>query len=242
MADEPNATAIDTAVDSASDNEGKIVLQNIDDIDSVINYTPTEGDDIVDTNLDFEKRYFSLDALNASDEGSDLAYVRILQFNNGKFGSQVFPLKTNGDKYKYKEFIVTSIDNNYMEKVQLLKTNNTLQIYSFDSQIEVLNIQGVLKSTMTDHWDMAMVMLWDEVLRATKLIQRKFIVEFGYESYVYWGIPISFRTQKSSTSQFVVSYAMQFVVVKRSIIYKQGNDFLSDILRQLNSEEIQGSL
>lgn len=235
---EPNEKVIDstfvTVMNYNSNNNSTAVLSgsSLSDITQILDYTPPESDHKKSAE-EFAARYVSLDALTASEDGSDIAYLRVLQYNNGKFGKQVFP-NTDGI---YKEFIVTAIDNGYAEKVQLLKTNNTLQIYSFGSQIEILTISGVLKSTMSDKWDTAMILLWDDLIRAQKLIQRNLIVEMGYESNIYWGMPINFRFQKSSNTMYLASYNMQFVVVKRSISSRNilGNPLLDSVIMQLDS-------
>jgi hypothetical protein len=186
-----------------------------------------------DLNSEFTNRYVSLDAIKAKEDGSDLAYMRVLKFNNGKFGKQVFPLDNN-NVAKYKEFIVTSLAFSFVEKTQILKTNNTLQVYAFDSQPEVIGIQGLLKSNMNDKWDMAMLLIWDELIRLTKLVQQNLIVEFGYESNVYWGYPLNFTYQKSSSAMYLASFSMQFLIIKRSIIMRQENAFITGIIDQLN--------
>jgi hypothetical protein len=236
---EPNVEAIDKAYNLTGGGYSGFALSLDDaplaDLSNVL--IPVDKDNPYPLNKDsvaeFNNRYVSLDGLNASEDGSDLAYMRILEFNNGKFGQQVFPLALNKQELKYKEFIITSIQNAYVEKAQILKTNNTLQIYAFDSQPEVLNIQGILKSTQQDRWDIAILLVWDDIFRLTKLVQRSLIAEFGYESNVYWGFPLNFAYQKSSQAQYLASFSMQFLIVRRSVIAKQSNIFVDDIIRQL---------
>lgn len=177
---------------------------------------------------DFVKRYTSLDAFSCLEDGSDIGYLRVLRFNNGLFGSQVFPnenIMTYPDSdvpvlnpQIYQDFIVTNLSSALVEKAQIIKTNSTLQVYSFDAQPEVLAIQGVLKSTLGDYWDMQLVMLWDNLLRLKQLTIQNLIVEFGYQGNIYWGYPLNFSWQKNANSQMVLSYSMQFLVIKRTIL------------------------
>ena len=194
--------------------------------------SPNQG---INDNANFLARYIALDSSSAQEDGSDLAYMRILQFNNGTFGKQVFPITSANIPYKYQDFIVTDLQGGMTEKAQIIKTNNTLQVYSFDSQVEILNIQGVLKSTIQNNWDMAMIVLWDNMLRLTKLIQMRLICEFGYQNNVYWGLPLNFQWRKSSSSQYFATYSMQFVVVKRTLLAKNVNQLTlaNDLARQI---------
>ena len=195
--------------------------------------TPIPSGYMKEAVAEFANRYVSLDTIQGNEDGSDLAYMRVLQFNNGKFGKQVYPI-TNSKETKYKEFIITGISQAFVEKAQILKTNSTLQVYAFDSQPEVLSIQGVLKSTTTDKWDIAMILIWDELIRLTKLVQQRLIVEFGYESKVYWGYPLNFQYQKSSSAMFLASFSMQFLIVKRTMMLREDNIFITDLIDQLN--------
>jgi len=213
--------------------DSKALISGDSIFDSFIPYAAKDSD-----TADFDARYISLDSLRADEDGSDLSYIRILSFKDGKFGNQIFP-RSSGASSTYKEFIVTQLTPvNSSEKLQIIKTNKTLQIYSYDSNFEVFNIQGILKSTLTDNWDIAMVLLWDNLLRATKLIEMNAIMEFGYESNIYWGYPMNFQTQKSSSSQYVVGYSMQFIVVKRSILKSVFDDklnaFYNDVISAQN--------
>ena len=236
---DPNVKAITTAVNlTATSYVLDISNTKLNDIASITVPVGSPSDNrlLIDSS-DFASRYISLDAISDKQDGSDIGYMRVLRFNNGKFGSQVFPITSSGIKYKYKDFIITTVGSNLIEKAQILKTNNTLQIYAFDSQVEVLTIQGVLKSTIQDNWDMGMVVLWEELFRLTKLIQMNLIVEMGYQSSVYWGFPLNFNWQKSSNIQALVSYSMQFIVVKKTSLAKNSNQLTlaNDISRQIQN-------
>jgi hypothetical protein len=177
--------------------------------------------------INFNNRYTTLDAFSSNEDGSDLGYIRVLRFTNGLFGSQVYPNVAGNKNVSnlniYQDFIVTNLSSGFVEKAQIIKTNKTLQVYSFDSQPEVLNIQGVLKATLQCYWDMAMVILWDNILRLSQLTLHNLIVEFGYQGNIYWGYPLNFQWQKSSNLQMLASYSMQFLVVKRTIIARNSD-------------------
>jgi hypothetical protein len=239
---EPNQDAINTAVGLISARGLQTIALNSLDINSIsssinVNQTMPSPTEAKLSSTDFAYRYMSLDSTQSSEDGSDIAYLRVLKFVNGMFGKQVFPINSNGSLSNYQDFIVTNTSSGMIEKAQLIKTNKTLQIYAFDSQVEVLNIQGVLKSTIENNWDMAMVLLWDDLLRLTKLIQLGLIVEFGYQSNVYWGYPLNFQYQKSSNMQYLVSYSMQFVILKRSALLKNSiqSKMMNDLARQINT-------
>jgi hypothetical protein len=236
--DNPSITAMTVALTTiATTVSGELQLSNtsIGTLPDVI--VPGDVGSSPSATEDFMARYLALDTFAANEDGSDLSHMRILKFNNGKFGSQVFPINNlNGLNLqpRYQNFIVTSISSGLMEKSQILKTSGTTQIYGFDAQIEVLAIQGVLRSTDADPWDMAMVFLWDDLLRLTKLLKMNLIAEFGYQSSIYWGYPISFNWQKSSNMQYLVSYSMQFAIIKRALLAKTSNQ--QSLLTDLNNQ------
>jgi hypothetical protein len=237
--------AIETAMDTIKYNNGVLVLDavSINQLGSTAEVIMSALPSAISGNDDlenFDDRYHSLDVMRALDDGSDLAYMRVLKFANGMFGAQVYPNFSGNSDFTnlsiYQDFIVTNLSSSFVEKAQIIKTNNTLQVYSFDSQPEVLSIQGVLKSTLTCNWDMAMVILWDNLLRLTQLTQRNLIVEFGYQGNIYWGYPLSFQWQKSSNLQELVSYNLQFLVIKRTIIPQDNNQLgvIDSINTQMN--------
>ncbi len=228
-------TTIQTLEDSAYNvlNVGSLSVNNVPSIISTKDFYTSEPRKLSEAGVEFfVERYSSLDAFACQEDGSDLGYLRVLRFKNGLFGSQVYPNKRAEDvvypdsdvsiqnPQVYQDLIVTNLGSGLVEKAQIIKTNKTLQIYAFDSQPEVLSIQGVLKSTLGSYWDMSMVILWDNLLRASQLIQQNLIVEFGYQGNIYWGLPLNFQWQKNAQAQMLLTYSMQFLVIKRTIVVR----------------------
>ena len=85
----PNESAILTAVSTVSPlatAAGVVTLtdNNISNLPDVI--VPTNTSYSPDASSNFAARYLTLDTFDAEDDGTDLGYMRVLRFNNGKFG------------------------------------------------------------------------------------------------------------------------------------------------------------
>ena len=171
-------------------------------------------------------RVLTMDAGDCyGDDDSRLAYFRILSIDqtdgtiNNSVGQQIFPKvkgtnsinETNGVA-RYKKFILLSRSFAKSERAQIIKTNSSLQVYLMDAQYEVMNIQMALKKNWEDPWDTAMIVLWEQLMRATVLARKGYICEFGIQGHVYWGYPLQLQAQENSNQQFLATYGMSFLI------------------------------
>ena len=168
---------------------------------------------------ELDKRVFSMDGMRAhSEDDFGIAYMRVIAYQQGKVYTQkqIFPkVKPDAAYNTYKKFIVSSQSENHVERQQIIKTNKALHAYFFNSSPEVLSIQGFLKTTPGDPWDVAMVLLWEKLIRGTQLALNHAILEIGIAETVYWGYPLVFSHQLQSQSQFVASFAMQMLIIDK---------------------------
>lgn len=170
---------------------------------------------------EIEGRVFTFDPLRAgSDTATDIGAFRIIPYQYGEINTkkQIFPKDgrgTGSSGLYYKKMIVTNMGTNFIERSQIIKSNKALHAYFFNDSPEVLSIQGFLKTSSNDPWDIAMVLLWDRLLRATELARHNAILEFNIADVVYWGYPITCSMQLSSNTQFVASFSMQMLIIDK---------------------------
>ena len=204
---------------------------------------------------EMESRVYSLDMWRAgSDTPTDIGAFRVIDYQHGQINTkkQIFPRnptlysqQVNENRFglQYKKMIISSMSMNYMERSQILKSNKALHAYLFNDAPEVAAIQGYLKTSSTDPWDIAMVLLWSRLFRATELIRHNGILELSIADVVYWGYPLSFSYQISSNTQFVASFAMQMLIVDKLLPLQNLDDAVMTLTTQAeqNSEFVTTS-
>ena len=188
---------------------------------------------------EIESRVFALDVMRAgSDTASDIASFRVIAYEYGQINTkkQIFPkiptsyadsLSSNSSSAAgllYKKMIIASMGFGYSERSQIIKSNKALHAYFFNDNPEVLSIQGFLKTSAMDPWDIAMVLLWDRLFRGTELARHNGILELAVAGVVYWGYPLSFTPQISANTQYVASFAMQFLVIDKLLPLENMDD------------------
>lgn len=194
----------------------------------------------------FDNRYLGIDSgYTSSDNNNDIAYIRIIPFVQGKIytAKQIFPRPKNKSNDteddtnapSYKKMIIINKSISHTERSQIMKSNKVLHAFFFDAAPEVLNISGALKTNWDDPWDQAMILLWDNLLRATTLAQHQAIVEIGMAGEVYWGYPLTFQPQKSSSSQYVATFNMQILIVDRAVASNNIDAYVKDIVGSITN-------
>lgn len=191
-------------------------LMSIQKVAKIINKTGDNGNiDFDETDyMDYNNRYVSIDAMRSNGDATDIAFFRII---NNKTREAVFP---NVDAYpqpgitknKFKQFIVTQIQEPASERMQLIETSDEYQLLFFGEKPKVLSIAGVLKNTKDNPWNTNMVFAWSEYMRGTKLAEAGNIMMLYIDGQLYYGYPFNFNRSKIAGSDFIVSFNMSFIV------------------------------
>jgi len=186
-----------------------------------------------------DDRAFQADVLRASaDTIQQIGQFRIISYYQGKINTQkqIFP-QSQGSNYSntYKRMIINSMAAGYTERTQILKSNKALHAYFFNDAPEIITIQGFLKTNAFDPWDMAMLLVWDRLLRGTELARHNAIMELSIADMVYWVYPLSFQYQTQAASQFIASFSMQLLVIDKLIPLAHINE---DALVLTTDEEV----
>jgi len=202
---------------------------------------------IAETNQfnEMESRVYALDMWRAgSDTPSDIGSFRVIAYEFGQINTkkQIFPKLQTRYAFDvgydqssvrgllYKKMIIASMSFGYAERSQIIKSNKALHAYFFNDSPEVISIQGFLKTSSTDPWDIAMVLLWDRLLRGTELARHNGILEIAIADVVYWGYPLSFTYQISANTQFVASFAMQLLVIDKLLPLQNLDDAVMELV------------
>ena len=186
-----------------------------------------------------DSRVFGTNILRAeADSDQSIGQFRIVRYHQGKIdgSKQIFPEVVGGLADSYKSMIIASQSQSYAERNQVLKSNKALHAYFFNDAPEVIQLQGFLKTTQTDPWDMAMLLLWDRLLRGTELARHNAILEFSIAGMTYWGYPLNFAYQMSAQSQFVASFSMQILIVDKLIPTENLNDEVRSLLNEADND------
>jgi hypothetical protein len=212
------------------------------DVGVVDNYeTPTLSDDYSSN----DQRFLTRDAGSVLADSDDaIAYFRILKrdMTTGVIDtqSQIFPkpkgitsINEDMSVAKYKKMIILNKMLGLAERAQIIKTNTMLHVYFFDSQYETIQISGALKRNWDDPWDLAMVLLWDQLMRGTQLVRRGYVCELGMDQELYWGYPLHFNLQTNSQTQYLATFTMTFLIIDRSVNMSYIDDYVKDMFDDL---------
>lgn len=181
--------------------------------------TRTEGIIFDSTdNMDYENRYVSMDAHNRTNDAADVAFFRIVKANDMR--TLVFPNYENYEmpgisKTKFRQFILLALSEASQERMQIVETSEDFQLLFYGKRPEVLQIQGVLKNTLDNPWNMNMLFLWDNYMRGTKLAEQGNILQLYADKELYSGYPFGFQRSKAAPNDFIVNFSFSFVVKER---------------------------
>ena len=169
-------------------------------------------------NQDYENRYVSMDAHNRTNDVADVAFFRIVKANDLK--TVVFPQYESYQmpgisKNKFRQFILMSLSEASQERMQIVETSDDFQLLFYGKRPEVLQIQGVLKNTLDNPWNMNMLFLWDNYMRGTKLAEGGNVLQLYADKELYTGYPFAFSRSKAAPNDFIVSFSFSFIIKER---------------------------
>jgi len=126
------------------------------------------------------------------------------------------------------KFFLQSFSFNVREKSQLVETFEGSSLSFFGEAVKIYNFQGVAVDHGADgiiggeigadgfHLS-ALLKLYNDHMRATKLVANNQIAIMGIMNHTVMGYPISFSTQYNAAQDKMGSFSMQMVCVKHSL-------------------------
>ena len=196
----------------------------LSDVSSIRYISPSSKFNTVDTSdsNDYQNRYTSLDAKIYAQDGTDIAFFRIVNAKDKT--KQVFPISVlqpqpGITETKFKQFILTQLSMQHSERMQIVETNKEdYQVLFFGKKPEVVQIAGYLKNTVENPWSVNMLFLWDDFMRGTKLAENGWICQLYADGEFYEGYPFNFSRSKMAGNDILVNFNFNFLIKTRSVI------------------------
>jgi hypothetical protein len=174
--------------------------------------------------LDYLNRYSSIDAKFYRENGSDIAFMRIITNDTNR--TVIFPALTTLvpgiTANKFKQFIVSQFSISHKERMQLVETNSDYQALFFGKKPEILQISGILKNTVDNPWTINMIFFWDNLMRGTTLVENGYICQLFIDGELFEGYPFSFDRSKVAGSDNVTNFIFGFLIKTRTTVTKYG--------------------
>jgi len=180
---------------------------------------------------DNRARYLMPDSPYDSDDAPRISYLRIVR--NDDKGKVVFPsllsrtelergagysgmtTGTSSHHNRFKQFILTGINDTFQERVQISETSEKPVINFFGDRLKMLPISGMLKNSIENPWTTNMIYLWENYMRGTKLAENNWIAEFYCNNALYRGYPVNFALSIQAGNDLVAQFSLQLAVVER---------------------------
>jgi hypothetical protein len=113
----------------------------------------------------------------------------------------------------YIDFLLTSVQESYAEKVQIvdLLSDNYIA-YFFGSQPPIFRYQGVLLNTLQDDWRAAFTILYNDIIRGTQLARRSKVVTLAYDNMAVSGAIINMNQVLTAEMQMAAQFNFDLLV------------------------------
>lgn len=199
--------------------DNKKIVQQIEKFIEVDSATSSLLHNLDDYN-DHDKRYISIDAHRGSDKATDIAFMQILDASDTNiviFPTASMNMSQKGITNKFKQFVLTSIQESSQERMQIAEGSKEYALYFFGSKPEVIGISGILKNTQDNPWSMNMLFVWENYMRGTVLAEKGWIFRLYADGVLYEGYPFNFSRNKSAGQDFMVPFNFNFVVKRKKI-------------------------
>lgn len=123
----------------------------------------------------------------------------------------------------YIDFIATSVQMSYSERIQIRKlVNGAYSTYFFGTEPPTVNISGFLLNDFQNDWMVNFLRLYINYIRGSKLARRRRLAYFAYDSYLIGGIPFtttnSLTGDNETTGQFSLQLLISTLQVKKNPI------------------------
>lgn len=114
----------------------------------------------------------------------------------------------------YADFILQKIDDQRMEKQQIVETFGEPFVYFFGERPRMVTFSGVLICSEDFNWRSQFWDNYDKMLRGTKLVQANARAYLSFDSIVIEGYPVSASAVDDSNSPAVVPFTMSMFLTE----------------------------
>lgn len=149
-----------------------------------------------------EDRYSTLTVKTA--EGTSIKLTSSSAFSRDQKGM--------GEVEEYADFILQSLEDQRMEKQQIIETFGEPYIYFFGERPRIVTMRGLLINTEDFNWRSQFWDNYDKHLRGTKLVQANARAYLSFDTMVIEGYPLSANAVDDSGEPYSVPFAMTMLV------------------------------
>lgn len=130
-----------------------------------------------------------------------------------------------GRSSHYSNFIVQQIQEQRVEKQQIVETFGEDYIYFFGERPRFLNVSGVLLNTKDFNWKSEFWENYERYLRGTRLVEQNARLYFYFDDIVVEGYIVSASTAQDSQSPYHLPFQFQMFVCNYAILSTVGSVF-----------------
>jgi hypothetical protein len=130
--------------------------------------------------------------------------------------------------YSYSNFLVQSIQQQRVEKKQIVETFGEPYIFFFGQHPVMLQVSGVLINTEDFNWRAEFMQNYDQQLRGTSCVQNKTRVYFSWDTIVTEGYILECSTQEVAAERHWLNFSFQMFLTNYADVSPIG---LSDFPR-----------
>lgn len=112
----------------------------------------------------------------------------------------------------YSNFLLQQVQEDRMEKQQILETFGESYIFLFGQRARVITFQGILANTFDFNWEAEWWHNYEEYLRGTRCVENDARVYISYDNTLVGGYIISTSSAKDTMNKNHVSFTFQLFV------------------------------
>lgn len=112
----------------------------------------------------------------------------------------------------YSNFLLQQVQEDRMEKQQILETFGESYIFLFGQRARVITFQGILANTFDFNWEAEWWHNYEEYLRGTRCVENDARVYISYDNTLVGGYIISTSSSKDTMNKNHVSFTFQLFV------------------------------
>ena len=137
----------------------------------------------------------------------------------------------------YFDFLLQNINEAFQEKFQVAEVlSDGFVSYFFGQRAPIWNFSGALLNTQQDQWYDAFHVLYQDVLRGTRLAQNGVSLKLSYDTRVIEGALVAFNTNMSEALETAIQFNAQ-IVVTRMYIRNTENLRATDVAALINDSD-----
>jgi len=130
----------------------------------------------------------------------------------------------------YTDFMVTSVQEQRAEKIQVVETFGEDYLYATGSRPQIISVVGYLCNSVDFPWRAEFWSNYNRYFRGTKLLENRYSAYFGWDDILVEGYLLSAGASESADNQDIVHFNFNFLVT----------DYIS--LAEMNFESILANL